>query len=130
MVWNVTQSCHCTPSEAWRQLGRPELSPRRLRRLTLASLELAALSQAWDDVTRKRGKGDRPPDSQHILAVRESERMHNEYMQPTWDTIAEECERELAAKGELAEGEHVAPFRGEDSAAVSGGLESDEVTDG
>lgn len=111
-MWSVAHSYQIAPSEAWAELGRAPLSPRQRRRLTLAALELAALDQAFDDVTRRHSKGS-SPDPQNMIAVKEMETLYNAARQPVWDRIAEECERALADAGELAENEHVAPFTGE-----------------
>lgn len=111
-MWNITQSYGCTPSEAWRELGRPELSPRQLRRMTLAALELAALDRAWESVTKPQGKNGPKPDE--MLRVKEASDLYNEARQPVWDRIAEECTKAEAAAGTLPEGAVVAPFTGEE----------------
>jgi len=107
-VWNVSQSFQCKPDEAWALMGRPALTPRQTRRLTFAALELAALDRSLDTVT-ERTKGVTSDD---VLRVKEMEDLFNEARQPVYDRIAAEIERELAVKGELAEGERVAPFAG------------------
>jgi len=91
-VWNLTQSYGCTPSEAWRELGRPPLSPRQLRRLTLAALDLASLERAWDDVTKTHGKGS-SPQPENIQRVKAADEIYRAREQAVWDAIAEEIER-------------------------------------
>lgn len=116
-MWNVARSYSISPSEAWRELGRPALSPRQRRRLTLASLELAHLDQAFESIpqTLKAGKA---PRSEDVLLVRDAERLYNEARQPVWDRIAEECTLAEAEAGTLPEGAAVAPFTGDDTTAT------------
>lgn len=126
-MWNTTQTYQCAPSVAWRELGRPPLSPRLTRRLTMATNELAALDHALREVTRRRGPKDGMPDPEDILFVAEAEGIYNEREQPTWDAIAAEIERET--------GEKIEPYRGEGSLRDSGAeggeaMDGDEMPDG
>ena len=124
-MWNVSQSFACTSDEAWALLGKPSLTPRQTRRLTFAALELASLDRAFDAVTRRA----KDLKSDQVLAVNEARLLYEAAWQPTWDRIAEECTKAQAEAGTLPEGAQVAPFTGDDLAAMMSADQTDGDTE-
>jgi len=74
--------------------------------------DLVSVDQAIKAVTKQRGPKEGPPTADEIATAADAERIYTEREQPTWDAIAAEIEAELTARGELAEGEHIAPATG------------------